>query len=38
MPFEQGHAAELQQAFRQLPVVGVLQAQTASGRENDGAH
>jgi hypothetical protein len=38
MPFEQAHAAELQQALGHLPIVALLQAQTAAGCENDGAH
>jgi hypothetical protein len=38
MPFEQAHAAELQQTLGQLPVVGLLQAQAAARREDDGTH
>src|SRR5580692_9480553 len=38
MPFDQAHAAELQQALGHLPIVGLLQTQAAAGREDDGAH
>jgi len=38
MPFEQARATELQQALGQLLLFGLLQTQTATRCENDGAH
>jgi hypothetical protein len=38
MPFNQAHAAELQQTLGQLPIVSLLQTQTEAGCEDDGAH
>jgi hypothetical protein len=38
MPAKQGGAAKLQQTFRKLPILRLLQPQTSTCRENDGAH
>jgi hypothetical protein len=38
MPFEQGHAAESQQALGQLLIFWLLQTQAATRGKNDGAH
>jgi MOSC domain-containing protein YiiM len=38
MTVEQAHSAELQQTLGKLPAIGWLQAQAATGREDDGAH